>query len=82
MAAQTSIAPDVPDPSDSALIFHKLDAELNSVILYSLLHGIYTGIAVVTLGNMICEDNTVSPLLNWLSRAMQLWTNPNPPDES
>ncbi|SJL13665.1 uncharacterized protein ARMOST_17112 [Armillaria ostoyae] len=52
MAAQTNIPPDVTDP-DKALIFYKLDAELNSVILYSLLHGIYTGIVVVSLGNLI-----------------------------
>ncbi|PBK93608.1 hypothetical protein ARMGADRAFT_1079907 [Armillaria gallica] len=39
--------------SDKALIFYELDADLNSVILCSLLHGIYTGIVAVTLGNMI-----------------------------
>ncbi|PBK93584.1 hypothetical protein ARMGADRAFT_1079886 [Armillaria gallica] len=57
MAAQTNIPPDVTDP-DQALIFHELDTELNSVILYSLLHGIYTGIAAVSLGNMIFMDKS------------------------
>ncbi|PBK59341.1 hypothetical protein ARMSODRAFT_1090854 [Armillaria solidipes] len=59
MAAQTNIPPDVTDP-DKALIFHKLDTELNSVILYSLLHGIYTGIVAVSLWNMIFMDKSRS----------------------
>ncbi|KAK0501044.1 hypothetical protein EDD18DRAFT_788412 [Armillaria luteobubalina] len=59
MAAQANIPPDVPDPNE-ALTFYKLDAQLNSVILYSLLHGIYTGIIVVTLGNMINMDKSRS----------------------
>ncbi|KAK0234163.1 hypothetical protein IW262DRAFT_1334749 [Armillaria fumosa] len=57
MAAQANIPPDVPD-SNKALIFYKLDVQLNSVILYSLLHGIYTGIFAVTLGNMISMDKS------------------------
>ncbi|KAK0185164.1 hypothetical protein F5146DRAFT_1228103 [Armillaria mellea] len=47
MAAQAQTA------SDKALVFFELDADLNSVIFCSLLHGIYTGIIVFTLGNMI-----------------------------
>ncbi|SJL08640.1 uncharacterized protein ARMOST_12007 [Armillaria ostoyae] len=48
MAAQTAILSDLTD-DDKASIFQALDAILNSGILYSLLHGIYTGILAVTL---------------------------------
>ncbi|SJL13658.1 uncharacterized protein ARMOST_17105 [Armillaria ostoyae] len=44
--------------SDKALIFYELDADLNSVIFCSLLHGIYTGIIAITLGNMIFMDKS------------------------
>ncbi|SJL13678.1 uncharacterized protein ARMOST_17126 [Armillaria ostoyae] len=60
MAAHTNILPDVTDP-DKALISYKLDAELNSVILYSLLHGIYTRIVAVLLGSMICPMDKSRP---------------------
>ncbi|KAK0479668.1 hypothetical protein IW261DRAFT_1419749 [Armillaria novae-zelandiae] len=44
--------------SDKALILHELDADLNSVIFCSLLHGIYTGIVAVVLENMIFADKS------------------------
>ncbi|KAK0209254.1 hypothetical protein DFS33DRAFT_1451951 [Desarmillaria ectypa] len=61
MATQTSsIPPDLTD-ADKAIIFQGFDAILNSMILYSQLHGahfhssdicIYTGIVAVTLWNI------------------------------
>ncbi len=53
MAAQTNIPPDVTD-SDKALIFYKLDTELNSVILYSLLHGMYIHSIPLSMSNHGC----------------------------
>ncbi len=53
MAAQTNIPPDVTDP-DKALIFHELDTELNSVILYSLLHGMYIHSIPLPMSNHGC----------------------------
>ncbi|KAK0465972.1 uncharacterized protein EV420DRAFT_804413 [Desarmillaria tabescens] len=57
MATQTDIPPSVTD-AEKALIFYELDDDLNSVIFCSLLHGIYTGIAAVTLGNVIFTKNS------------------------
>ncbi|KAK0224758.1 hypothetical protein EDD85DRAFT_1027854 [Armillaria nabsnona] len=57
MVTQIYVPSSVTD-SDKALIFYELDADLNSAILYSLLHGIYTGIVAVTLGNMIFMDKS------------------------
>ncbi|PBK67578.1 hypothetical protein ARMSODRAFT_1020583 [Armillaria solidipes] len=51
MATQTDIPSDLTD-DDKASIFQYLDAELNSTILFALLHGIYTGILAVTLWNI------------------------------
>ncbi|KAK0232334.1 hypothetical protein EDD85DRAFT_793162 [Armillaria nabsnona] len=51
MATQTDIPSDLTD-DDKALVFHFIDAVLNSVILYALLDGIYTGILAVTLWNI------------------------------
>ncbi|PBK83558.1 hypothetical protein ARMGADRAFT_1037916 [Armillaria gallica] len=51
MIIQTNIPPNLPY-ANSAAIFEYLNAELNSLIFYSLLHGIYTGIIAVTLGNI------------------------------
>ncbi|SJK98318.1 uncharacterized protein ARMOST_01583 [Armillaria ostoyae] len=51
MATQTDIPPDLTN-DDKASVFQILDAQLNSTILYALLHGIYTGILVVTLWNI------------------------------
>ncbi|SJK98344.1 uncharacterized protein ARMOST_01609 [Armillaria ostoyae] len=45
---RADIPSDLTD-DDKALLFQILDAQLNSTILYALLHGIYTGILVVTL---------------------------------
>ncbi|PBK87354.1 hypothetical protein ARMGADRAFT_1085758 [Armillaria gallica] len=56
MAAQTAILPERTD-DDKASIFQSLDAMLNSVILYSLLHGIYTGILAVTLWNIFVNKS-------------------------
>ncbi|KAK0224597.1 hypothetical protein EDD85DRAFT_858365 [Armillaria nabsnona] len=50
MAIQTNIPPDLTD-AERTFIFQELDGELNSRILYALLHGIYTGIIAVTLWN-------------------------------
>ncbi|KAG7451845.1 uncharacterized protein BT62DRAFT_1031075 [Guyanagaster necrorhizus] len=57
MVTQINIPSDLTD-ADKALIFQILDTDLNSIILYSLLNGIYTGIVAVTLWN-ISEINTV-----------------------
>ncbi|PBK89759.1 hypothetical protein ARMGADRAFT_313719 [Armillaria gallica] len=51
MATQTDIPSDLTD-DDKAWILQYLDANLNSTILYVLLHGIYTGILAVTLWNI------------------------------
>ncbi|PBK67618.1 hypothetical protein ARMSODRAFT_319225 [Armillaria solidipes] len=51
MATQTDIPSDLAD-DDKADLFQFLDAQLNSTILYALLHGIYTGILAVTLWNI------------------------------
>ncbi|SJK98538.1 uncharacterized protein ARMOST_01806 [Armillaria ostoyae] len=51
MATQTDIPSDLTD-DDKAYMFQVLDAELNSAILYTLLHGLYTGILAVTLWNI------------------------------
>ncbi|PBK93525.1 hypothetical protein ARMGADRAFT_127020 [Armillaria gallica] len=40
--------------TSKALIRQILGSSLDSIMLYSLLHGIYTGIVAVTLGN-ICK---------------------------
>ncbi|KAK0219977.1 hypothetical protein IW262DRAFT_992579 [Armillaria fumosa] len=47
----TDIPPDLTNDG-KAIIFQYLDAQLNSGILYALLHGIYTGILAVSLWNM------------------------------
>ncbi|KAK0458965.1 uncharacterized protein EV420DRAFT_342825 [Desarmillaria tabescens] len=46
-----NIPPDLAD-KDRAFVFQELDATLNSKILYTLLHGTYTGILAVTLWNI------------------------------
>ncbi|KAK0459022.1 uncharacterized protein EV420DRAFT_1642721 [Desarmillaria tabescens] len=51
MATQADIASALTD-DDKVYIFQLLDANLNSRILYALLHGIYTGILAVTLWNI------------------------------
>ncbi|KAK0478925.1 hypothetical protein IW261DRAFT_1628492 [Armillaria novae-zelandiae] len=60
MAAQTAISPDLTD-DDKALAFQFLDTYLNCIILYSLLHGIYTGILAVTLWNTF--DHKCRPMI-------------------
>ncbi|KAK0192219.1 hypothetical protein F5146DRAFT_1135975 [Armillaria mellea] len=59
MAILTNISSDLTN-DDKALIFQFLNAELNSGILYALLHGIYTGILAVTLWNIFI--NKCSPI--------------------
>ncbi|KAK0446378.1 uncharacterized protein EV420DRAFT_1715793 [Desarmillaria tabescens] len=56
MATQTDIPPDLTD-NDKAFLFQYLDAILNSIILYALLHGIYTGILAVTLWNIFINKH-------------------------
>ncbi|KAK0460135.1 uncharacterized protein EV420DRAFT_253406 [Desarmillaria tabescens] len=56
MAAQADIPPDLTD-NVKASIFQFLDANLNSVILLALLHGIYTGILAVTLWNIFINKS-------------------------
>ncbi|PBK67627.1 hypothetical protein ARMSODRAFT_1020623 [Armillaria solidipes] len=51
MATQTDIPSDLTDDY-KVYIFQTLDAQVNSTILYALLHGIYTGILAVTLWNI------------------------------
>ncbi|KAK0219981.1 hypothetical protein IW262DRAFT_1554463 [Armillaria fumosa] len=52
MATQTDIPSDLTD-NDKAFLFQYLDAQLNSGILYALLHSIYTGILAITLRNIL-----------------------------
>ncbi|KAK0496178.1 hypothetical protein EDD18DRAFT_233586 [Armillaria luteobubalina] len=54
MCVQTGNLP--ADPTDDD-IFNYLDAELNSIILYAILHGIYTGIVAVTLWNIFMNNS-------------------------
>ncbi|PBK90136.1 hypothetical protein ARMGADRAFT_1112321 [Armillaria gallica] len=51
MSTQADIPSDLTD-NDKAFAFQALDIELNSTILYALLHGIYTGILAITLWNI------------------------------
>ncbi|PBK67626.1 hypothetical protein ARMSODRAFT_319538 [Armillaria solidipes] len=51
MVTQTDIPSDLTDDG-KAFLFQNLDAQLNSAILYALLHGLYTGILAVTLWNI------------------------------
>ncbi|PBK67634.1 hypothetical protein ARMSODRAFT_1086129 [Armillaria solidipes] len=51
MATQGDIPSDLTD-DDKAVLFRFLDANLNSEVLYALLHGIYTGVLAVTLWNI------------------------------
>ncbi|PBK76247.1 hypothetical protein ARMSODRAFT_1078439 [Armillaria solidipes] len=48
----TDIPPDLPDNVKSFLFHWYLDANLNSLIFYALLHGMYTGILAVALWNI------------------------------
>ncbi|KAK0192217.1 hypothetical protein F5146DRAFT_1189696 [Armillaria mellea] len=59
MAILTNIPSDLTN-HDRAFIFQFLDGQLNSTILYALLHGIYTGILAVTLWNIFI--NKCSPI--------------------
>ncbi|PBK94604.1 hypothetical protein ARMGADRAFT_1097031 [Armillaria gallica] len=51
MATQTDIPSELTD-DNKAFVFQLLDSWVNSIILYALLHGIYTGILAVTLWNI------------------------------
>ncbi|SJK98327.1 uncharacterized protein ARMOST_01592 [Armillaria ostoyae] len=54
MAYQIDIPPNL---GDRDIAYQTLDAELNSSILYALLHGIYTGIVAVTLWNFFTHKS-------------------------
>ncbi|KAK0192545.1 hypothetical protein F5146DRAFT_1190781 [Armillaria mellea] len=56
MVTQIDIPSDLTD-DDKACIFQLFDAQLNSTILYALLHGIYTGILAITLWNMFINKS-------------------------
>ncbi|PBK59773.1 hypothetical protein ARMSODRAFT_1090596 [Armillaria solidipes] len=58
MATQADIPSDLPDDIITA-IFQNLDAQLNPMIIFAQLHGMYTGILAVTLWN-ICEPGVSS----------------------
>ncbi|KAK0467402.1 hypothetical protein IW261DRAFT_1598239 [Armillaria novae-zelandiae] len=55
MSTQADIPSDLTDDY-KASVFQYLDAYLNSIILYALLHGIYTGITAVTLWNIFINQ--------------------------
>ncbi|KAK0238230.1 hypothetical protein EDD85DRAFT_952409 [Armillaria nabsnona] len=61
MATQGDIPSDLTD-DDKALLFRFLNVNLNSEILYALLHGIYTGILAVTLWNIFVTGNKCWPI--------------------
>ncbi|KAK0219975.1 hypothetical protein IW262DRAFT_992515 [Armillaria fumosa] len=54
MAPQADTPPDLTDDFIAG-IFHILDTELNSKILFALLYGIYTGILAITLWNIFIK---------------------------
>ncbi|PBK60838.1 hypothetical protein ARMSODRAFT_1090023 [Armillaria solidipes] len=56
MTIQTNIPPDLTD-MDRVDILQNLDALLQSMILLSLLYGIYTGIVAITLGNILMSKS-------------------------
>ncbi|KAK0203802.1 hypothetical protein DFS33DRAFT_832849 [Desarmillaria ectypa] len=56
MAIQADIPSYLQTDDDKAFFFQYLDAELNSVILYALLYGVYTGIISVTLWNIFINQ--------------------------
>ncbi|KAK0453998.1 uncharacterized protein EV420DRAFT_1645219 [Desarmillaria tabescens] len=59
MTYQLDIPPDLTGP-DITFIYQNLDAQLNTGILYALLHGIYTGIVAVSLWNIFtCESRPI-----------------------
>ncbi|KAK0489586.1 hypothetical protein EDD18DRAFT_1110195 [Armillaria luteobubalina] len=55
MSTQADIPSDLTN-NDKAIMFEYLDASLNSMILYVLLHGMYTGILAVTLWNIFMNN--------------------------
>lgn len=56
MAFQTDIPPDLTE-ADRVFMFQLLNAHLHSKMLYSLLHGVYTGIVAVTLWNIFMNKS-------------------------
>ncbi|KAK0459016.1 uncharacterized protein EV420DRAFT_345841 [Desarmillaria tabescens] len=56
MAIRVDISSDLTN-DDKTYMFQFLDANLNSGILYALLHGIYTGILAVTLWNIFINKS-------------------------
>ncbi|PBK60849.1 hypothetical protein ARMSODRAFT_679423 [Armillaria solidipes] len=56
MAVQTDIPSDLTD-ADRAFMFQLLNAHLHSKMLYSLLHGVYTGIVAVTFWNIFMNKS-------------------------
>ncbi|KAK0454038.1 uncharacterized protein EV420DRAFT_1696592 [Desarmillaria tabescens] len=55
MTARVDIPSDLTD-DDKAYCFQLLDANLNSQILYALLHGVYTGVLAITLWNIFINN--------------------------
>ncbi|KAK0453977.1 uncharacterized protein EV420DRAFT_614122 [Desarmillaria tabescens] len=56
MVIQVDISSDLTN-DDKIYMFQFLDTNLNSRILYTLLHGIYTGILAVTLWNIFINKS-------------------------
>ncbi|PBK94634.1 hypothetical protein ARMGADRAFT_60214 [Armillaria gallica] len=61
MATCTDIPLDLTDDF-KALLFQRLDAQLNSGILYALLYGLYTGIFAVTLRSIFIKKLECRPI--------------------
>ncbi|PBK92559.1 hypothetical protein ARMGADRAFT_1030829 [Armillaria gallica] len=51
MAIQTDISPNITNDEITSIL-QSFELSLNSIILYALLHGIYTGILAITLWNI------------------------------
>ncbi|KAK0219910.1 hypothetical protein IW262DRAFT_1461021 [Armillaria fumosa] len=72
MSTQADIPSDLSDDG-KAIVFQILDAWLNSMILYALLHGMYTGILAVTLWDIFINKfiillhglTTINFAANW-----------------
>ncbi|KAK0454031.1 uncharacterized protein EV420DRAFT_1481753 [Desarmillaria tabescens] len=73
MATQTDIPPDLTSDGRTSL-FQSLDVNLNSVILYALLHGIYTGILVTTLWNISSKLKWSLMRSAFIDNGQSFWT--------
>ncbi|PBK89808.1 hypothetical protein ARMGADRAFT_1064809 [Armillaria gallica] len=75
MTTQTDIPSDLTDDSDhKAVLFQICESQLNSTILYALLHGIYTGILAVTLWNISEVNHAAINKCRPIRRAMVIVT--------